>query len=132
MSEYTLSRTGGVPLKFSGEQLAEVDGYRLRGREQTHWHELTLYRTAAGALVLAISYRTRWEGGIEADEAHILPAGEIQEFLRDYDPAKHLQMFPPGHEDRQARQVDDIRRRFAVQVTELLTAVADEVAEVLP
>jgi hypothetical protein len=121
----TLPRTGQAPLTFSGELLADTDGERQGGKEQNRWHELAVYRTAGGKYVIAIRYRTRWQGELDHDTAQIVaaPAGVATELMA-YDPCAAVQGFPAGagYADRQERLLLDIRRRYDAQVSEILAA----------
>jgi hypothetical protein len=124
MSAYTLTRTGDAPLKFSGELLAEAGGRHFRGREQNRWHELSIYATDAGAYVVAIAFRTRWQGEAEHDEAHAvatLPA--VAQVLRDYNPVRPRVGYPPGPEyaERQARLGAALQEQYAACVSEVLS-----------
>jgi hypothetical protein len=127
---YRLPRTGQAPLMFSGQMLAENDGSHQAGREQNRWHALALYRADSGRYVAAIRYHTRWQGEIEHDEARICDSpAEAAEIFRLYDPAVHVQGYPPGvaYEERQARLISDLVRRYQSQVSEILDR--DEFAE---
>lgn len=122
--EFTLPRSGRAPLRFRGELLAESDGERQAGREQSRWHELAVYRTDGGVFVVRIAYRTRWEGELHRDEAEAATAAEVAAVLRHYNPAAPVQGYPPGdaYAERQARLVANVRRRYESQVSEILAA----------
>lgn len=50
-------------LKFVGIKLAEESDGWINGREQTRWHELTLYKIqGTGHYLLYKEYHTRWQG----------------------------------------------------------------------
>lgn len=129
--EITLKRTGKPPLRFRGELIEESDGERQRGKENTRWHELGVYRTEGGKFVLRIAYRTRWQGELDRDDAVILDRPEkVAAALQGYDPCAAVEGYPPGdhYAQRQARLMDDVRRRYETQISELL-ASSPEFAE---
>ena len=122
--EIILPRSGQAPLKFRGELLAENDGQRVAGREQNRWHELRIYR-AEDKIVVAIGYRTRWQGECEHDAAEAVDGlGRVAGVLRDYDLESQVGGYPPGpvYAERQQRLLQDLRRRYDQQVSELLSA----------
>ena len=131
--ERTLPRSGEAPLRFRGVLLAESDGERQSGKEQTRWHELAVYRTVGGKFVVRIAYRTRWQGELDHDDAAIVDrADKVAAALREYDPTAHVGGFPPhaSYAERQAWLLADIRRRYEEQTSEILAA-SPEFAEVV-
>jgi len=83
MDQVTLTRDGKRDLRFVGDMLAEAGGKWRNGREQTRWTELTLYRTAAGKLVLHRQYRTLWQGEENGSSAEVYAdAKSLVEALR--------------------------------------------------
>jgi hypothetical protein len=130
---YTLPRSGRAPLRFQGELLAESEGYRYTGREQTRWHNIAIYRTAGGKYVVSIQYRTRYQGETDHDAAEVIaqPSG-VEATLREYDPIAIVRGFPANdhYADRQARLQTDIRQRYEAQVSDVL-ADRPEFAEVM-
>lgn len=123
LEEVRLERSGQRALTFLGTLLAKVCGTRAAGKEQNRWHNLVLYRTAAGRHVVAIEYHTRWEGELGYCEATVCDCPEeIEAALRAYDPTAHVQGFPAGpqYEGRQATLLGWIRQRYDDQVRELL------------
>jgi hypothetical protein len=129
----TLTRTGQAPLRFTGELLEESDGHIQGGKDHNRWHELAVYRTNGGSYVVRIAYKTIWQGELDREMAEIVGKPEaVAEVLRDYDPTSHVQGYPPGehYAAKQARTLDDIRRRYDAQVSEIL-ASAPEFAEVV-
>ena len=127
METYQIERTGRAVLAFRGDLVAEAPGRRAAGRDQTRWHDLALYRTAAGRYVLAVEYRTLWEGELGHTFAEIVDLADVARRLGEYDPTACIQGLParPDHADRQARLLDGIRQRYNVQVSELLGQVPD-------
>lgn len=134
-SEYTLARTGHPPLRFAGELLAQADGQRVNGQEQTRWHELAVYRTPAANYVVAITLRSQWAG--ESDHFSVATSADpaaVHAVLQDYDPTEHLQGYPAGptYAAKQARLEADIQRRYEALAVEVYERLGAEFAEVLP
>lgn len=130
MNTYTLPRTGDAPLRFSGELIAEADGERQNGREQNRWHELRVYRSAVGGYVVAITYRTRWQGEASRDTVVVrADAAGVADFFRHHDPVAGVRGYPDHEQyrDKQARLLADLKERFEGLVSEVL--VGDEFAE---
>ncbi|WP_447978134.1 hypothetical protein [Candidatus Nitrospira bockiana] len=127
MTSYKLPRTGQAPLAFEGEELARSDGRWANGVEQNRWHTLAVYRTDGGNYVLAIHYRTQWQGEQHDDRAIVLgqDAHRLAEELERYDPTTVVQGFPPGSQyaEKQRRLLESIERRYRQQVSELLSKV---------
>lgn len=130
--EYRLPRSGLPKLQFTGDLLASSDGERSQGRENNRWHELAIYRTAAGKYVAAIGYRTRWQGELDYDLAEVLSTpAEVVSYFRVYVPTKHVRGYPtgPSYTDKQERLLADIAHRYYAQASEVLAG--DEFAEVV-
>jgi hypothetical protein len=90
-----------------------------------------LYR-AAGGYVVAIAYRTRWQGELDRDEAHTAArAVDVEKILRDYDPAGHVSGFPAGehYAEKQRRLLSDIRARYEDQISSLLEKLPSDLEE---
>lgn len=122
MEDFTLARTGLPPLKFSGEKIASVDGWRVGSKEQNRWHDLAVYRTAGNRYVLEIAFRSRWDGDTDHVEVHhSLAPGDLIDQLTVYDPLEHVSGYPPGdaYREKQARLEQDICRRFRAGISEL-------------
>jgi hypothetical protein len=119
---FSLARTGDLPLAFEGECLAKATSKRTEGPGQNRWHDLTLYRTAGARYVLCVCYRSQWrdEDDLQWVRSADTPAG-VRDALRAYQPVPDGAGFPDGEafRDKQARMENDLRRRFAVAVTEL-------------
>lgn len=95
----TLPRTGDRPLQFEGEPIAIASSEHLRGDgDATRWHELALYLLkgsgpknskgrAPQQYILAIGYRTRWQGELDHDQAEAFDSLEdVVTFLKNHDP----------------------------------------------
>lgn len=121
---YTLRRSGQAPLTFRGELIASSDGERQGGKEHTRWHELAIYRTAGGKYVAVISFRTKWQGELDHDEAEPLATPEeVARYFRVWRPTQFVAGFPEGqhYAARQEKLLADIANRYYEQVSELLS-----------
>ncbi|MHC1697765.1 MAG: hypothetical protein AB9919_06855 [Geobacteraceae bacterium] len=125
----TLPRTGDRPLQFQGQEIASSDTRMISGQQANRWHELSLYQTEVGKYVIAIGYRTQWQGELEHDSAIVCgDQASFAEELKQIDPLAHLVGFPPGpqYAEKQARIERDITARFAAAVTEVLMCLDPE------
>ena len=134
LTHIKLSRTGDAPLAFVGVELAREEGLWYGGQQQNRWHELALYQTNAGKFVLAIAYRTQWQGEDQYDEVFVHERmRDIVLTLQHYDPLTRLIGFParPEYRDRQEKLRYSVRVRFHSQVSALLRDVegAEEIEE---
>ena len=130
MQSYLLPRSGQAPLKFTGEEIASSEGRIQNGRDHNRWHDLTVYRTVGGGYVVQVQYRTQWQGECEHDEAVVCDDAQSAAWeLQGYDPTAHCPGYPPGaaYADRQTRLMQDLRARYAAQVSEVLAG--EEFAE---
>lgn len=87
LKTYTLTRDGMKDLRFKGEVLAECSDHHYQGPLNTRWTEINVYRTEAGAYVVRIVHRTRWE--MEQDQHAAIFAEspeEVFKALRDHFP----------------------------------------------
>lgn len=131
---FTLPRTGDLPLRFEGEFLAESSSHRHQGPGQNRWHELAIYRTAAGTYVLAITYRSCWQG--EDDHHWVEHAGSIpavRDALVGYPVVPPGIGYPPGpaYAEKQARMVEDLRRRYDQAMSALFQEAGKTFAETI-
>ena len=130
MQTITLPRSGQAPLQFTGEQIASADSRDPQGPCQTRWHELAIYRTESGRLVLALEYQTQWQG--EHDRSHALvcetPA-DLLERLATVDPLSDLIGFPPGAQFDAKRLHTEkcLRQCWEGAVSELLADFPEEI-----
>lgn len=128
MEEIKLKRTGQLPLAFAGELLKEEDGKWVNGKDQNRWHVIRLYRTEhSQRYVLAITYRTQWQGESDQDDVVVLgpEQSEMIAALRDYNPIPEGVGYPKAEhfKERQAALERDLSRRFAMLVSDLLEDV---------
>lgn len=129
MKTITLTRTGDRPLRFTGEEVAEATSRQDQGACQTRYYELALYRTDSDRYVLAIGYRSHWEGELPDDRAYIEDSiAGIVETLRSTTPELPLLALPPGeaYADKRAHIEQSVRRCYEQAVTELLADVEPE------
>ncbi|GBD23003.1 hypothetical protein HRbin29_00653 [bacterium HR29] len=90
-TQYIARTDGRPPLRFQGERLARLDTHWDRGREQTRWWQLEVYRTAAGRYVLVAAYRTAWQGERDEVTADVLDdLGQVPELLEERGVPAHL------------------------------------------
>lgn len=132
MAEIKLDRTGEMPLAFEGELLASASSSIVAGQERNRWHEVAVYRTAGGAYVASIGYRTQWQGEQAGDSVAVLHGPEeVAEYLRMGDPASLVVGFPTGdrYADKQVRLIDQVERDYAALCSEVLGACGDEFVE---
>jgi hypothetical protein len=136
-SEFTIPRTGDRPLKFTGERIAHADGERVRGKEQSRWHEIAIYH-GPGGYVVQIAFRTKWQHELDHDFAAWVslapgepPGKNVAALLQNYGATAYLKGFPEGeyYVERQAKLVADLTQRYNALVSEVLAG--DEFAEVL-
>lgn len=133
MSEkITIQRTGDRALSFSGDCLAEADTHTTEGFGQSRWHKLALYQTEGGRYIVAVGYRTQWQGELPVDWAWTAAdEAEAVRLLRAHDPMAGVMGFPPGrqYEERQERLQADLRLRYDTAVSEVLQAIGPEEVE---
>lgn len=81
---FTLRKSGGRPISFSGRHLGMQNGYRLG---TVLWHELNLYQTDDGRSVADIRVFSKAENS--KDQFHVHVADSLDDalsFLENYDP----------------------------------------------
>jgi hypothetical protein len=127
MSTITLPRTGLRSFSFEGELLADADSQRTSGPCESRWWELALYSTADKRYVIAVGYRTQWQGEHETDKAVVLDTpGEVEKWLLDHPFLDGIRGYPPGQEDRQERLEQSLRQCWEAAVTEVLAVLGPE------
>lgn len=128
MQTINLNRTGDRPLQFTGELLAETDTRQHQGAGQNRWWELTLYREESlHKYVLAIGYRTQWQGEHNSDTVYVAStAAVIADDARAHPYLDGCSGFPSGMEEKQARLENDLRRCWEAGLTEILSALPPE------
>lgn len=76
MTEMTIDRDGDLPIRFTGELIAEVDSHEPG---KLRWTELSAYRTSKGAYVLHEEGLTDVEG--EADRSSAIVSEDAAAFV---------------------------------------------------
>lgn len=126
MDQYELKRTGDRNLFFSGEVAGEATTHH---DDATRWHELALYRTAGGKLVVAVQFVTRWQGETDHHSAAVVEdAPSLADWLKRYDPCGYLMGYPPGaaFDQKRERLTRDLTLRYQAAVSELLSTLEPE------
>lgn len=129
METVTLPRTGDRPVRFTGEEVATATSRQSNGPCQSRWYELALYRTDSGRYVLAIGYRSQWEGELPEDRVYVEDsAAAVAAQLQGAIPELPLLAFPPGaqYEEKRAYVAERLRRCYDAAVGELLQHVEAE------
>lgn len=125
-----LPRKGNAPLRFRGELLSEADSKTASGPCQNRWHELKLYRLADGGYVLAIGFRSSWQGEAALDDAIVCQGIDaVRIALQSHDPNGDYEGYPPGeHYDEKRRRLHDaVLRGYQMAVSNLLDEFPEEV-----
>lgn len=124
----TINRTGNAPLAFAGRLIAEVSSQAPDGANnhlRNRWHDLAVYRTAAGRYVASVTYRTRWQGEIEHTSAADLDTpGDVATWLRAYCPTDHVTGYPLGaaYDAKRRRLHQELTLGYDDALTRLLAA----------
>ena len=79
MEEIIINRTGAVPLKFRGKEIAFNSNKWLDGCEQNRYHEVTVYETAGGKIIVVIEYITLWQS--ESNSTETFECQDYQEVI---------------------------------------------------
>ena len=140
LTEFKLPRTGNVPVRFTGELIAEATS-RKDGkpnadgtpRPSKQWYEASIYRTQGGGFVVAATYRTDWAHETEyrwADPVESTAAAV--KWLQGLDVICVVAGYPdvPRFKPQQDRLLDSLQDQWDWLVGELL-AKCDEFAEVV-
>lgn len=123
MQDVILPRSGDTPLRFRGELLAASVPPLLRPGKRSRRFTVEVYSSEGGVFVTSIRYRSDYDEPERDYAAGGLFAWQASAYLRGFDPAQCVRGFPPGERwaIRQTRLLEDVRRRFAQQVLEVLT-----------
>ena len=131
MQQFSLTRTGLPPLRFLGERVASSEGGRVGTRDQTRWHDVSIFQAATG-WVGEVVFRTRWDGESDRHTVYVCATpSEVAAALAAHEvPASGIG-FPVGsvYADKQQAMLADLRARLAAQVSEVLADAGDEFAE---
>lgn len=115
-----VQRTGQRPLSFDGESLATESSRIHAGKTRNRWHEIEVWKTTAGKFVVAVSYRTQWEGESSYDDGLAFDTKEqVATLLEEY-------IFPniatigypptPAYGERQAKLLAELEEAFKNRV----------------
>jgi hypothetical protein len=127
MEEMTLERTGQRPLAFEGEEITSASSRIVAGKECHRWHQVNVYKTKGGKVVVAVAYRTCWKGELEYQDAVVLDGvDEAATFMENYIPPNTGTVgYPPVPQfaERQARLLADLDRAWKELVGEVTTKI---------
>ena len=131
MEKIKLPRTGDRPVEFLGRLIAEASSQQREGNGpcKNRYHELALYGTESGKYVIAIGYRTHWQGELPEDEVFVEDSiASAVETLRTTIPELPLYGFPPGqhYDERRAHVMGAVRKCYEHAVGKLLANVKPE------
>ncbi|MEI8194377.1 MAG: hypothetical protein WCI73_00555 [Phycisphaerae bacterium] len=133
MEQFTKDRSGKSPVTFTGKLLAASYGRYAHSRDNNRWHDIEVFRTAAGSYVTVILFQTHWQGEQNRSEVEVSnTAEEAARILETYDPTDGYCRGPeyPGmagktFADRDTRTMKDLRDRYQAQVSEVLSTSAE-------
>lgn len=129
-----LSRTGREPLEFDGTLVAEASTHAHRGPQENRWHDLSVYRTRGGKIVLAVRYNTCWQGEHDHHDAEVFDApSDLADYLQAYPALRAVAGYPPGvkdYEDKQRRLKHALQAAFERAVSRLLDDVPGAVERI--
>lgn len=132
MHEVRLRRTGDVPVVFDGVLVGERTTRRppTPGRKGVdylahRWHELRLYRSARGRLILGVRFASTWPDDAHLSRDDVLHGRDL-DALRDR--VLEYQPVPPGvgftrdtptHDRKQEQMVETLTTAFDKAVASL-------------
>lgn len=125
MTRRTIPRSGAAPLAFNGDAVASDTTRAHDGPTQNRWHDATIYRTAAGKYVVAVSYHTCWQGELEHDYADVADSpDQVPRLLAGYDPLGPVTGYPahPAYDAKRARMAKDLTLAYQAMVGRLLAS----------
>ncbi len=132
-TRFTVPRTGQAPLTFEGKKLWNVVPLH-ENHPFLRWHEIHLYQTKGGRIVMHIALRSNNPKQGPFDDV-ILLAGmdDLVEALDHYDPLTGLKAFPPDpmYARRQQALEDRMNAAWSQRVAEsrlLIPGGAEEIA----
>lgn len=112
MDEYQpeeLERTGYAPLIGEMQKIAYATNQPDDSSSYQRWHEIALYKTRRGNLVLHVCWRANWHEETDHCTALVLPDDpnwkhDVSFALANYDPVAHLMGFPDQAQFRGRQQ----------------------------
>lgn len=133
MDTITLKRTGMRSLEFTGEPIGFASSQRA-GDKTPRRHEIAIYRTTRGEIVVRVSYRTTWRGELDHDHAKVFPTpSAAASFLEDYEfPNASSIGYPPlpSYDAKQKRLMANLSQSFNHTVTDLLSRLPEFTAKI--
>lgn len=132
MPQFTLARTGDVPVTFTGDWVFQGDTSRKEGPGEKRYHHAGLYRTGKGRYVLEVVYHSKWPN--EDDRSDVIVCDSVKSLrnaIREFNPIPPNIGYPDGanYAYKQARLHQDLQSRFDNLIREMMMGVAGEVAE---
>ena len=133
MREWTLTRGVQPPVVFTGSLMAHQDGVSGISLWQSlissgRWHDLSLFRTREGRLVVYICYRTRITGELDNREVFTVDApSELAAVFAQYQQVAFPVIAARMMGDARSRQqaLGSLIARFQAQVASLLAALPE-------
>lgn len=142
MGKVRLNRTGDTTVTFDGELIGSRTTQRPRtpGRKGNdylawRWHELHLYRSAKGRLILGVRFVSAWKDDEHLGRDDILHGRDLDS-LRDR--ILEYQPVPPGvgftqdtpiHDRKQAQMAETLTNAFDKAVSSLYCLIGAESTE---
>jgi hypothetical protein len=86
-------------------------------------------RTVVDHYVVAVAYRTRWEGEVDHYSAEVCADPQaVADYLCGYDPTAYLLGLPPSehYRERAERMRRELRLRYEAAVSEVLAVLEPE------
>jgi hypothetical protein len=124
-----IPRTGLPALRLEGYGLAAAETSErpagllgLRYHEIEWWSHDVQLPGPEQRHCLVVRYRSKWEGELGHDQAHLLLRRDLEQVLRSIDPTEHVQGFPEGehYAQKQRRLLQTIRLGYEHAVSRLL------------
>jgi hypothetical protein len=133
VEEFICQVSGNAPFRFTGEVVVSSQGDRVAGREQTRWHDITVYKTVGNNWVVEIGYVSRFQGEVGHQQCDVVATPqEIVNVLVSYKADQYVKGFPGDktYAERQGRLLADVWNRYQAQVTEILCEMPECAREV--
>jgi EXLDI family protein len=127
MEEFLLDRSGMAPVRFQGEQVAHSSGHHT-SKENSRYHEVTVYRTSGGNWVVHVEYHTHWQGETGHSEVTVCEnAEEAALTLDSVFPQEHVEGFPPTehYAEKQARLENRIQKQWDAVASDVYRQLVD-------
>lgn len=131
MTLFELKRTGFPDLIFYGEVLAQRLGVDAPEKSGNRRHDITVYRTDDGLLIVAICFLTSHPGEVADSIAEVVDdANQLEEVLSLYDAKVHFDTGLPAVKSSDADTISrELTRRYDLQVNAILQDIQIATAE---